>query len=41
MRRARGKMLFEEYKKKMGMVQADAAPQTTSAPPERQRIAEK
>src|SRR5215212_906532 len=26
-RRARGKMLFDEYKKKMGMVQADAAPQ--------------
>jgi hypothetical protein len=40
MRRARGKMLFDEYKKKMGMVQADAA-QSTSAPPERQRIAEK
>lgn len=41
-RRARGKMLFEEYKKKMGMVQADAAPQSaSSAPPERQRIAEK
>jgi phage shock protein A len=39
-RRARGKMLFDEYKKKMGMVQAEAAPQTT-APPERQRIAEK
>jgi hypothetical protein len=41
MRRARGKMLFDEYKKKMGMVQADAAPQATSAPAERQRIAEK
>src|SRR5258705_2582153 len=42
MRRARGKMLFEEYKKKMGMVQPDAAPQTgATAPPERQRIAEK
>lgn len=41
-RRARGKMLFEEYKKKMGMVQADAAPQAASTtPPERQRIAEK
>ena len=41
-RRARGKMLFDEYKKKMGMVQADAAPQAAaSAPPERQRIAEK
>ena len=41
MRRARGKMLFDEYKKKMGMVQADAAPQSTSAPADRQRIAEK
>jgi hypothetical protein len=42
MRRARGKMLFEEYKKKMGMVQPDAAPQSTAAAsPERQRIAEK
>src|SRR6185503_287135 len=41
MRRARGKMLFDEYKKKMGMVQPEAAPQSTSAPPERQRIAEK
>jgi hypothetical protein len=41
-RRARGKMLFEEYKKKMGMVQPEAAPQPTSTtPPERQRIAEK
>ena len=40
-RRARGKMLFDEYKKKMGMVQADAAPQSTAAPAERQRIAEK
>jgi hypothetical protein len=41
-RRARGKMLFDEYKKKMGMVQADAAPQAASStPPERQRIAEK
>ena len=42
MRRVRGKMLFEEYKKKMGMVQPDAAPESTAtAPPERQRIAEK
>jgi hypothetical protein len=42
MRRTRGKMLFEEYKKKMGMVQAEAAPQSPAAtPPERQRIAEK
>jgi hypothetical protein len=41
-RRARGKLLFDEYKKKMGMVQAEAAPQQPSTPsPERQRIAEK
>ena len=40
MRKARGKMLFDEYKKKMGMVQPEAAPQTSSAPAERQRIAE-
>lgn len=40
MRRARGAMLFQEYKKKMGMVQSE----TTPAPPvkeERQKIAEK
>ena len=41
MRRARGKMLFDEYKKKMGMVQPEATPQASSAPAERQRIAEK
>jgi phage shock protein A len=44
MRKARGSMLFQEYKKKMGMVQADAAPAatpTTPAPAERQKIAEK
>src|SRR5204862_2982913 len=36
MRKTRGKMLFEEYKKKMGMVQPDAAPQSTAGtPPER------
>jgi hypothetical protein len=41
-RRARGKMLFDEYKKKMGMVQAETTPQPASTtPPERQRIAEK
>jgi chromosome segregation ATPase len=45
MRKARGAMLFQEYKKKMGMVQADAAPSTAPAqaattPPERQKIAE-
>lgn len=45
MRQARGKMLFQEYKKKMGMVQADAAPEPASQPvaapkEERQKIAE-
>jgi uncharacterized protein YcbK (DUF882 family) len=40
-RKARGKMLFEEYKKKMGMVQPEAAASTTTPPaPERQKIAE-
>ena len=44
MRKARGAMLFQEYKKKMGMVQSEAA--TPSAPasekqPDRQKIAEK
>jgi chromosome segregation ATPase len=44
MRKARGAMLFQEYKKKMGMVQSEAG--TTPAPPtekqpERQKIAEK
>jgi hypothetical protein len=39
MRKARGKMLFAEFKKKMGMVQPEAA--STEAPPvERQKIAE-
>ena len=42
MRKARGAMLFEEYKKKMGMVQPEAA--AAAAPvakqPERQKIAE-
>jgi chromosome segregation ATPase len=43
MRKARGALLFQEYKKKMGMVQADAAatPQTTPPAPDRQKIAEK
>jgi uncharacterized protein YgiM (DUF1202 family) len=42
LRRTRGSMLFQEYKKKMGMVQSEAsATQSTTAPPERQRIAEK
>ncbi len=44
MRKARGAMLFQEYKKKMGMVQgsAQAAPpeQKKEPPSERQRIAE-
>ena len=41
MRKARGKMLFEEYKKKMGMVQPEAATPAAEAPaPERQKIAE-
>ena len=43
MRKARGAMLFQEYKKKMGMVQPDAAAAQQSAPPatpERQKIAE-
>jgi len=42
MRKTRGSMLFQEYKKKMGMVQSEAAP-PTAAPekqPERQKIAE-
>lgn len=43
MRKARGAMLFQEYKKKMGMVQGEAAatPQAAATPAERQRIAEK
>jgi predicted RNase H-like nuclease (RuvC/YqgF family) len=43
MRKARGAMLFQEYKKKMGMVQGEAAATPTPAPaqPERQKIAEK
>lgn len=42
-RRLRGNMLFQEYKKKMGMVQAEstAVPAATPAAPERQKIAEK
>lgn len=43
MRKARGNMLFQEYKKKMGMVQPDAAAASQSAAPptpERQKIAE-
>ena len=42
MRKARGAALFQEYKKKMGMVQPEAAaiPQSTAPQPERQKIAE-
>ena len=42
MRKARGAMLFEEYKKKMGMVQGEAAAAAAPAAkqPERQKIAE-
>jgi hypothetical protein len=40
-RKARGKMLFDQYKQKMGMVQPEAAKPATEAPaPERQKIAE-
>jgi hypothetical protein len=41
MRKARGAMLFQEYKKKMGMVQPEAAATPKPATqPERQKIAE-
>jgi hypothetical protein len=42
MRKARGAALFQEYKKKMGMVQSEAVPaaKSAAAPPERQKIAE-
>ena len=41
-RRARGAMLFQQYKQKMGMVQPEATASTQPAPPapERQKIAE-
>jgi phage shock protein A len=38
-RKARGKMLFDEYKKKMNLVQPEAQ-QPQATPPERQKIAE-
>lgn len=42
MRKARGAMLFQEYRKKMNMNQNEATATPTSAPaPERQKIAEK
>ena len=41
MRKARGSMLFQEYKKKMGMVQPEAAAQAAPPQPEgRQKISE-
>ncbi|MBA3272453.1 MAG: hypothetical protein H0T11_01080 [Chthoniobacterales bacterium] len=42
MRKARGAMLFQQYKQKMGMVQPDAASTSEATPPapERQKIAE-
>jgi hypothetical protein len=42
-RKARGAMLFQEYKKKMGLVQPEAAatPAPTTPQPERQKIPEK
>ena len=42
MRKARGSMLFQEYKKKMGMVQPEvaAAAPTAAKAPEKQKIAE-
>jgi hypothetical protein len=40
MRKARGKMLFDQYKQKMTMVQPEAQAQSQPAPPERQKIAE-
>ena len=40
-RKARGKLLFDQYKQKMGMVQPEAAaPAKEATPPERQKIAE-
>lgn len=39
-RKARGKMLFEEYKKKMAMVQPEVAAIESAPIPERQKIAE-
>jgi hypothetical protein len=40
MRKARGKMLFDQYKQKMGMVQPETAAEKPAAAPERQKIAE-
>ena len=40
MRKARGKMLFDQYKQKMGMVQPEASTVAEAPAPERQKIAE-
>src|SRR6266516_4313148 len=40
MRKARGAMLFQEYKKKMGLVQSEAAAPPSGPAPERQKIQE-
>jgi hypothetical protein len=40
MRKARGKLLFDQYKQKMTMVQPEAQAQSQPAPAERQKIAE-
>jgi len=42
MRKTRGSLLFQEYKKKMGMVQPEATttPAPAAAQPDRQKIAE-
>jgi hypothetical protein len=40
MRKARGKMLFDEYKKKMNLVQPETQAIAAPAQPERQKIAE-
>jgi phage shock protein A len=40
-KKARGKMLFEQYKAKMGMTQPQEATATAAPVPERQKIAEK
>jgi len=39
-KKMRGKVLFDEYKKKMGMVQSEATAQPAAKPAERQKIAE-
>ena len=39
-KKLRGKVLFDEYKKKMGMVQSEATAQPAAKPAERQKIAE-